>query len=341
MDTSNFSKNPPRLVDEGGTVGRLLESADAAFQSGLSPQRSWEKLEERFDARVRRPYALRLLPLGLGFAAVAAAAVLEFRPRPAPAPLALTAEPVATVVPVAPSVAPEPSAPAVAPEHAPRRGPVSSFARPANFEPAPTPPSSNTSCLALVASKPERAVDCYLSLASGGGVQADVALYEALRVSAGELHDPVRALTLADQYRSRFPDGAMRGEVAWLRVQSLDRAGRSDEALSESEALLGTPIGRALAPKLHFLRGHIYSAERGDCARAASEYLALVGAPGADADAAELERASCLERLGQSADAASAYRQYLKRSDARDAARARGRLDALTAAPATPEGVAP
>jgi hypothetical protein len=79
------------------------------------------------------------------------------------------------------------------------------------------------------------------------------------------------------------------------------------------------------------LRGHIFGDERNDCASAVSEFVSLVGAPGADADAAELARAKCLESLGQLPDARTAYQQYLRRTDARDAAHAASRLAALTA----------
>jgi hypothetical protein len=325
MDDSVFAKDPPRLIEQDGVVGQLLKSAEPAFQGALLAGPSWRRLEDRLQgARRRRQW---VLPLSLGFAAAAVFAFAALRPRTTATPISLLAEPSAPSAPAATSATPVPAAPIPATE--PGHRPIFSNSAARHGAAADEAASSDTSCRALTESKPERAVDCFLSLASGSGVQAEVALYEALRLSAGELHNPARALELSEQYRSRFPDGAMRGEVAWLRVQSLNRAGRSDDALSESEALLGTPLGRALSPKLHLLRGHIYVSERGDCASAISEYVSLVGAPGADADAAELERASCLERLAQLGDARAAYQQYLKRPDARDPARATSRLEAL------------
>jgi tetratricopeptide (TPR) repeat protein len=121
----------------------------------------------------------------------------------------------------------------------------------------------------------------------------------------------------------------MRGEVAWLRLQCLQAAGRLDEALTESEALLATPVGRTLASKLHFLRGRIYQDARHDCGRAVSEYVALVGELGRRGDEAELRRAECLEQLGRRDDAGTAYEQYLRRPDPAAEAKARERLAIL------------
>jgi hypothetical protein len=135
-------------------------------------------------------------------------------------------------------------------------------------------------------------------------------------------------LALLDEHKKRFPDGAMRGEVDWLRVQALERLGRLDDALGESEKLLATPAGRTLASELHMVRGRIYDG-RSDCGRAASEFVALVGEPGALGDEAELRRAECLEKLGRSDDAAAAYSQYLRRAEPKEAAKARDRLQAL------------
>jgi hypothetical protein len=156
-----------------------------------------------------------------------------------------------------------------------------------------------------------------------------VALYEAARLTAERLREPSRALALLEEHEKRFSNGAMRGEVAWLRVQSLRDLGRLDEALARSEALLSSPEGRALASELHWLRGRIYQDGRADCGRAASEFVALVGEPGARGDDAELRRARCLEQLGRNDDAAAAYQRYLARADARHAAEARARLSAL------------
>ena len=103
----------------------------------------------------------------------------------------------------------------------------------------------------------ERAVECFQELSQGSGVEAEVALYNAARLSADQLSDPRRALRLLDEYQRRFLGGPMRGEVETLRAQSLHRIGRSQEALAVSEALLATPAGRGVSSELHLLRGRI------------------------------------------------------------------------------------
>jgi hypothetical protein len=130
----------------------------------------------------------------------------------------------------------------------------------------------------------------------------------------------------------------MRGEVEWLRVQSLAGAGQYAEALAASERLLGTPAGRTLARELHMLRGRIYQDQQGDCGRAASEFVALVGEPGALGDEAELRRAECLEKLGRLGDARAAYAQYLRRARTGNAPKAQERLRALEVRGGRPEG---
>jgi tetratricopeptide (TPR) repeat protein len=169
-------------------------------------------------------------------------------------------------------------------------------------------------------------VECFHALGQGSGLQAEVALYEAARLSEEYLHDAPRALRLLDAYERRFPGGKLRTEVEWLRVQSLERAGRLDEALNTSETLLATPSGRRIASDLHFLRGRIYQDKRGDCASAASEFVAMIGETGLRGDEAELRRAQCLEKLGRHDDAVAAYERYLRRPRPASETKARERL---------------
>jgi tetratricopeptide (TPR) repeat protein len=212
-----------------------------------------------------------------------------------------------------------PSARAV---EAPRRGVL-----PSRLVEAERPDEPHCERLAA-AGDSERAVGCFEALARGEGLAAEVASYKAARISAEALRDPKRALRLLDEHAARFPSGTMRGEVRWLRVRSLERAARYDEALNESEALLAAPEGRALSSDLHWLRAGIYEA-RNDCQRAASELVSLVGDPGPRGDAAEMRRAACFERLGKSAEALVAYEKYLERSAPERADEARARVEAL------------
>ena len=186
--------------------------------------------------------------------------------------------------------------------------------------------------------RPERAVDCYQTLARESGIGAEVALYEAARLSAEALGDAPRALALLEQHGARFPNSVLRVEVEWLKIRSLERAGRLDEALSASEALLDSAVGRALAPKLHLLRGRIYADARRECALALPEYVALLGEPGPAGDEAEFKRAQCLEQLHKPDEARAAYQRYLDRADARSAEAARARLVALPGSARASEG---
>lgn len=201
------------------------------------------------------------------------------------------------------------------------------------IETVPSAPSTDATCRAWVSQRhPERAVECYRTLARESGIGAEVALYEAARLSIEALGDAPRALALLEQHNARFPSSVLRIEVKWLEIRSLERAGRLDEALSASEALLDSPAGRSLAPKLHLLRGRIYADARHECALALPEYVALLGEPGQAGDEAEFNRARCLDQLHRTEEAGAAYRRYLDRADARSADAARVRLNAISSA---------
>jgi hypothetical protein len=198
-------------------------------------------------------------------------------------------------------------------------------------------PPSESRCRELVNNgQAERAFECFRSLSRGNGLLSEVALYEAARVSLEHLGDAPRALELLREYELRHSEGALRGEADWLRVKSLRAAGRFKEALVASELFLTTPAGRALADEIHFLRGVLFQDELHDCSRAVSEFVSLVGKAGGRADEAELRRARCLEKLGRSADAREAFRQYLGRPDAANAPEAREKLQ-VGADPQQPE----
>lgn len=327
---------PPRLARRDDPAGRLLREAEQAFRSQLSPELAWK----RFQARRQRRWFVRFAVL----AAAAAATVVFARTRLASRE---PVEPPMLVAEQVPSPQPSPVVPARAEVSERRVSPpgsaVERIAPPSRVVTAPpvspsqvrgAPPAeplTDATCRSwLSQGRPERAVDCYQALARESGIGAEVALYEAARLSAEALSDAPRALALLEQHDTRFPNSVLRVEVKWLEIRSLERAGRLDEALRASEALLDSAVGRALAPKLHLLRGRIYAGARHECALALPEYVALLGEPGPAGDEAEFNRARCLEQLNKTEEARTAYQRYLGRADARSADIARARLSAMS-----------
>ncbi len=202
--------------------------------------------------------------------------------------------------------------------------------KPAPPVPARPAPADEATCQQL-SRKGElpAAVECYRTLARAGGVLGELGLYRAAKLELENRGRAAQALSLLDEHRTRFANGALRGEVEWLRVQALSRAGRVDEALAESEQLLAGPLGSALASDLHLLRGRLYQDQRRDCARAVQEFVALVGDPSARGEDAEFRRARCLEALGRASDAKAAYEHYLGRKNAPRRLEATARIAAI------------
>jgi hypothetical protein len=167
-------------------------------------------------------------------------------------PAGIRAEPTAPIL--APTL-PTPSLASALPEQVPAQAskPAAPIARASRPRPsaatAPAegaqPPetgkgSSAKACAELArqgASQP--ALDCYLQLANGDGLSAELALFEAARIEGKALRRPGRAVQVLDRYRQRFPDGSLRGEVmlaqiGWLLASGDDERARAlvDEALA-------------------------------------------------------------------------------------------------------------
>jgi hypothetical protein len=322
MSEDSTPPEPPRLFSDGGEAGRLLRSADTKFRERLDESGAFRSVERLRRRRVVLSWSV-VGASGL-MAAVALSRGLEPLPRAPAEAASLTAEPL-------------PSSPAlevVAPPSPPKELPaVRAVATPRPLAAPTRSPEGHpdeASCKKLAASgEAERAIECFRTLARGHGIGAEVASYEAARISAAASADAGRTLRLLEEHTARFPSGALRGEVRWLRVQTLERAGRLDEALSESEAMLAAPEGRGLSSELHWLRARIYAEARNDCQRATTELVALVGEPGARGDEAEMRRAACLERLGRTSEALAAYEKYLERAEPRRANEARAKIGAL------------
>jgi hypothetical protein len=314
--------NPPRLSREDGETGRLLRSADTKFREKLDESGAFRTIEQLRRRRVVTSWGA-VLASGVVAAFALSQGLAELDRAPVEA--SLTAEPLPP--PPAPEVVPPTPAPEVPAARAVAVSrPSATHARPVEVA---AEHRDEASCRKLAAAgESERALECFRALARGQGIGAEVASYEAARISADVLGDAGRTLRLLDEHTARFPAGALRVEVRWLRVQSLERAGRLDEALTESEAMLAAPEGRALSSELHWLRARIYEA-RNDCQRATSELVSLVGEPGARGDEAEMRRAACLERLGRPSEAQKAYEKYLERAEPRRVNEARAKIEAL------------
>ena len=315
---------PRRLRSEDSPAGRLLRRADGAYREGLAEGSAWRRFESRNTgnywalAAAAATCCLLLIALSVrsqrGIRSVESAPVAVMPERlPVRPPVSELSNP-----PTAPTASPLP-APAIHRAFGARLLRAAVAVAPEQV--------TDATCRGLAsAGKLEDAVVCFEALGKGAGLKAEVALYEAARLSGERLHDARRAIELLDQHRFRFAESALRGEVGWLRVRSLERVGKYDEALSASEELLATPAGRPLASRLHLLRGQIYGARHKDCGLAVREYVALLGEAGPAGDEAEFERAQCLERLSRPSEALAAYRRYLERADARRAVAARGRI---------------
>lgn len=170
---------------------------------------------------------------------------------------------------------------------------------------------------------------CYLSIASGSGLSAEMALYEVARLRRDVLARPQAALQTLNDYEARFRSGTLAPEVRIARIDLLSKLGRVDEALRASRELLASPNGSARAVELHLLRGNLLRDKRGDCAQAVIEYGAIESDPGPRGDQAQFARAGCLERLGRVDDARRSYSRYLERPKPHQAERARRRLEEL------------
>jgi tetratricopeptide (TPR) repeat protein len=302
----------------------LLSRADSEFRQGLQETAAFQRTERR---RRRRS----AIAWGSGAIAMGAAGLLFARFAGTDgAPGRYTVAPEAPTAPVPRLESKSTEQRQSEPSPPPVPAATVTVRRAESSAPIPSAPPTEGDCQALASSgKSERAVDCYRVLGRAAGVNGDVALYHAARLSLEKLGDAARSLGLVHEHEQRFPGTALSAEVDWLKTRSLQRLGRSSEALAESEALLNGPAGRALSADLHWLRAKIFQDERGDCGSAVSELVALVGEPGARGDEAELRRARCLEKLGRSTDARAAYQHYLERPDARHPGEARERLSAL------------
>lgn len=318
-------KGEGRLREEHAEVALLLDRSRQGFREGEAEAAAFRRLERTRLRRTAWRWGLMAAGLSLGVL------VLKERLRPPEQPWVVVEKDtlvLASESNVAPSSAPAPAA--VAQSLVEKEAPKLAAPPPARAIPA-----DEATCQRLSREgELPAAVECYRTLGRTEGVVGELGLYRAAKLELENRGRAAAALVLLDEHRQRFASGALRGEVAWLRVQALSRAGRIDDALLESERLLGGPFGGALSADLHLLRGRLFQDQKRDCARAIQEFVGLVGEPSARGEDAEFRRASCLESLGRAADAQAAYQQYLRRSHAPRRAQASTRLSVLAGSPA-------
>lgn len=189
--------------------------------------------------------------------------------------------------------------------------------------------ASDPDCLAFARSGEHvSALECFKRQARGEGVAAEIGLYESARIEHAIKGDPRRALETLRAYRERFPHGALSVEVALKSVQILTELGREGEALELSETLLRNGQRTAPEAELRWLRGKLFK-RQGRLDAAASEFSRAADSSGALRERAKLERADCLEKLGQREQARIEYQTLSETGNARTRDEARRRLARL------------
>ncbi|RYZ09183.1 MAG: tetratricopeptide repeat protein [Myxococcales bacterium] len=189
---------------------------------------------------------------------------------------------------------------------------------------APHPPD----CLSLARQGQTRAAEgCFLERAQGGGLAAEMALYELARLRRDVLADANGALQALADYRTRFPAGSLRREVDMSQLELLLQLGRSDDALRQSDQLLSSSTSGERASELRLLRGHILR-KQSRFAEAAREFELAEGGGARRGDAVYF-RALCLEAAGRPTEAAAALSKYLEQPHRPYAEDAKRRLEKL------------
>jgi predicted negative regulator of RcsB-dependent stress response len=189
---------------------------------------------------------------------------------------------------------------------------------------------TETNCLlAAREGKHDVALSCFKEQAKNNGVSAEVALYESARIEHELLGKAAQALATLSHYRQRFPEGTLWLETRLLAVQLLVELGEDDQALTESRELLQSERAQSRFAELHFLRGKLYR-RRGNCEQAINEYAKAAVSTNSQSDRARLERASCLEELGNRREALVTYERLSQSTHANLRNEAQKRLERLT-----------
>ncbi len=135
------------------------------------------------------------------------------------------------------------------------------------------------------------------------------------------------------EYRRRFPSGALAQEADLAILEVRLRLGQSSNALRAAGRFLAHWPASEHSAEVTAIRG-VLRQRAGDCAAALSDFDHALAArvSAGRREEALFGRATCLDAAGRTADAANAYRAYLReRPDGRFATRAREGLEAIEA----------
>lgn len=197
--------------------------------------------------------------------------------------------------------------------------------------PSSTPMLTRARCAVLAddAATAREAIACYLEQARRDGVAGETALYEVARLRRDVLGDAEGALAALRDNRARFPRGMLRHEVDLSIVELLPKVNRHGEAIAEIGRLLNEGHGEDRAAELHMLRGNIYREVLEDFVRAERDYAEAEHERAPAVGDATFLRGVCLQALGRTPMARTAFERYLESGSRRYADEAKRRLDRL------------
>jgi tetratricopeptide (TPR) repeat protein len=190
--------------------------------------------------------------------------------------------------------------------HAERQ--VAMVGTPARGAVAETPAAARA---ALAAGDAPRALEICKALAQKPGPVGENAAYEIGRI-LNEKGQSGAAVAAWRRYRSDYPNGILRLEADVSIIETLARAGESDDALTEATDFLRRRPDSERRGEIARVAGDLYRT-RGDCRHAVGAYqIALASARARDVvEPASFYRAACLVRVGESGGP-DALRGYLR-----------------------------
>jgi tetratricopeptide (TPR) repeat protein len=164
---------------------------------------------------------------------------------------------------------------------------------------------------ALAAGDAPRALQIYRNLAQKTGPVAENAAYEIGRI-LNDRGQSAAAVAAWRRYRTDYPSGILRVEADVSIIETLARAGESDEALTEATDFLRRRPDSERRGEIARVTGDLYRA-RGDCRHAVGAYQVALSASHARdvTEAAGFHRAACLVRIGD-AGGVDALRTYIR-----------------------------